>query len=125
MNAPRTAWLAVLCLAACGPTDDAVTARAPARSGTVWQVDAAANRDAAPAALLAYIHGLHVVLLDGDRAYAGMTRLESVPGPDGERVFSLGNGITASVVANGPADDGFELRFSSGERIALTRREGS
>lgn len=117
----RAAVLAALCLSACGPSDEEpLTARAPARSGEVWAIDAAAGRAAAPAALLAYVHGLHVIVLDGNRAYAGMTRLDAQRGPEGERVFELTGGLTASVT-NG--DEGVELRFSTGERIALARRE--
>jgi hypothetical protein len=97
------------------------TSRAPARAGTVWVVDTAGGRATAPAALLAYVHGLHVVVLDDDDAYAGMKRLRGTREEDGAHRFQL-DGTDARVV---PVDDGMELRFGSGEVIALRRQDAS
>ena len=107
--------------AACGgdANDVARVERAPARAGDVWELDSADDRQTAPAALLAYVSGLHVMVLDGDEAYAGMTRLEGTREDDGARRFRLANGLDARVV---PAGDGLELRFSSGEVMAMHKQ---
>jgi hypothetical protein len=108
-------------VAGCGGGADSgpATARAPSSAGDVWEVDPAADRSALPGALLAYVNGLHVVVLDGDKAYAGMTRLEAERGANGGRAFSLANGLTAEVVNEGEAT---RLRFSSGEAVPLRKQ---
>ena len=118
---PVLACLALVC-AACGGGDvgGTSTARVPARGGEVWEIAAAPDRADTPAALLAYVHGLHVLVLDGNRVYAGMSRLNATRGEDGSRVLALANGLEASLV---PVGEGMELRFSTGETVPLTRRE--
>lgn len=121
----RATWVLVPGLAAamaCGRADggEGATARAPSRAGEVWELDGGADRATAPAAFLAYLHGLHVIVLDGSRLYAGMNRLEGSRGPDGNRVFALAGGLEATLI---PTGDRLELRFSTGETIPLRRRE--
>ena len=113
---------AALLVVGCGGGTGAggAAARAPARAGDVWEIDGEADRAATPAALLAFVNGLHVVVVDGNTAYAGMTRLEARAEKGGEPVFALPNGLRAELARSGP---GAELRFSTGEVIAL-RRQG-
>ena len=108
-------------LAACGGGDDgaAATSRAPESAGEVWEVDRADDRAAVEGALLAYVTGLHVLVLDDDDAFAGMTRLRATAGADGARAFTLANGLGAELA---PAGDALELRFSSGQVVPLKRR---
>jgi hypothetical protein len=95
--------------------------RAPARAGDVWAVDSTADRATAPAALLAYVNGLHVMVLDDDEAFAGMTQLRADRDADGMRTFHLANGLDAQLVEQG---DALQLRFTSGETITMRRRAG-
>jgi hypothetical protein len=120
-RSPRFASVAAaaLLLAACGGGESASVARAPARSGDVWELDRAEDRATAQAALLAYVNGLHVMVLDGNTAYAGMTRLEAAKGTDGNQTLTLANGLKAELVRAGEA---VELRFSSGELVPLRKR---
>jgi hypothetical protein len=92
----------------------------PAHSGVVWETDDAANRKTAAATMLAYANGLHVIVLDGDDVFAGMTRLASTARPGGGRSIQLANGLTAELV---PVSDAMELRFSSGETVRMRQRE--
>jgi len=95
-------------------------ARAPTKAGEVWELDGSVGRERSPAAMLAYVNGLHVLVLDGNDAFAGMTRLRAEKGPDGTKTFRLADGLTAELA---PAGDAMELRFSTGESIPLRRRE--
>lgn len=108
--------------AACGRPDDASAhgeaVRAPARSGDVWEIARPTERADAGASLLAYVHGLHVLVLDGDQAYAGMTRLRGRRG-DGGTMLDLGGGLSATLL---PAGDVMEISFSSGEKLSFQRR---
>jgi hypothetical protein len=110
---------AALILSACGGGESGSVARAPARSGDVWELDRTEDRATAQAALLAYVNGLHVMVLDGNTAYAGMTRLEAAKGADGNQTLTLANGLKAELVRAGEA---VELRFSSGELVPLRKR---
>lgn len=92
---------------------------APARAGDVWQVDPAADRAATPGAVLAYVNGLHVIVLDGDDLYAGMTLLKTTS-RSGGRAIDLGNGLEAVLVPTGPGK--MELRFSSGESVSMLKK---
>jgi hypothetical protein len=113
------ALFALLALNGCDKAGDGrAAATAPTRAGEVWTIDRAADRAAAPAALLAYVSGLHVMVLDGDDAYAGMTRLRAQSGANGARVFKLAGGGEATLTAAG---DALDLRFASGESIPLRR----
>ena len=113
---------AALLLVGCGGgtgAGGAAAARTPARSGDVWEVDGEVGRAATPGALLAFVNGLHVMVLDGNTAYAGMTRLEGRTEQGGDPAFALPNGLRAALVRSG---EGAELRFSTGEVIALRRQ---
>lgn len=94
--------------------------RAPAKSGEVWELDRSVGREGSPAAMLAYVNGLHVLVLDGNEVYAGMTRLRAEKGPGEGRTLTLSDGLTAELA---PAGDAMALRFSSGESIPMRRRE--
>jgi hypothetical protein len=84
-------------------------------------VDSAGDRATAPAALLAYVNGLHVMVLDDDEAFAGMTPLRAERGADGMRTFHLANGLDAQLVEQG---DALQLRFTGGEAVTMRRRAG-
>lgn len=112
--------LAVGLIAACGGDGGAAeTSRAPERSGEVWEVDRVEDRAVAEAALLAYVSGLHVVVLDDDDAFAGMTRLRLTNGDGGGRSITLANGVGAQIV---PAGEVLELRFAGGQTVPLRRQ---
>ncbi len=119
----RKHWPVILVLGAagCGKHGDstAEAARAPSHSGDVWETDKAQDRKAAPATVLAFVNGLHTVVVDGDDIYAGTTRLTTTKDSAGDgRVVALSNGLGARLV---PAGDAMELRFSSGERLHMRR----
>ena len=117
---PALSLLAAALLGCAGGGSDAAAAvRVPERAGTVWELDRAADRAAAPAALLAYANGLHVVVVDGDAVFAGMTRLPTERRDDGVLALTLPNGGRAELVSGG---DSLALRFASGERIPLRQR---
>jgi hypothetical protein len=107
-------------LMACGGGTAGETAvPAPSSSGRVLVMDLGARTTAA-AELLGFVHGLHTIVLDGNRVYAGMTRIDAKEGQNGARTLTLAGGQTADLV---PAGEGFELRFSSGETIAMRQQE--
>jgi hypothetical protein len=114
-------FLIAVGLAACGEHRgaDSVVARAPSHSGDVWEIDKEGDRGQAPATVLAFVNGLHTVVLDGNDVYAGTTRLSTTSDSTGGREVSLANGLSAHLV---PAGDGMELRFSSGERVPLRKQ---
>jgi hypothetical protein len=114
-------WAAATLLVACGDGAGSgpATAKPPSRAGDVWEVDPAADRNAQAGALLAYVSGLHVVVLDGAEAYAGMTRLEATRTEGGGRAFPLANGLSVEVVREGETA---RLRFSSGEAVPLRKQ---
>jgi hypothetical protein len=95
--------------------------KAPARSGDVWEIDRAAGRAAMPGAVLAYANGLHVMVLDGKEVFAGMTRFDAEPRPDGARAIKLAGGLEALLVPAG--EEKIDLRFSSGESISLLKKK--
>lgn len=106
-------------LGGCGSSPDGA-ARAPARGGDVWEIDPSQNdREHAAGAVLAYVHGMHVMVVDGRRAWAGMTPLAGESGSDESVTYSLPGGGTASLR---PVGDQLELRFGSGETVLLRKR---
>jgi hypothetical protein len=119
----RKYWLFLLALglAGCGKRGDAGTevARTPSHSGDVWETDKASDRKEAPATVLAFVNGLHTVVLDGRDVYVGNSRLSATEDTAGGRVVALSNGLSASLV---PAGDGLELRFTSGERVPMRKQ---
>jgi hypothetical protein len=114
-------WIAGV-VVACDPGAEAAqpVSRAPAKAGEVWELDGSVGREGSPAAMLAYVNGLHVLVLDGNEIYAGMTRLRAEKGPGEGRTLTLSDGLTAELA---PAGDAMELRFSTGESISMRRRE--
>jgi hypothetical protein len=107
-------------IVACGKGGDgAAVAKAPSHSGDVWETDKVGDRKEAPATVLAFVNGLHTVVLDGGDVYAGTTRYNTSEDSAGGRVVALSNGLSASIVEAGDAK---ELRFSSGERVPLRKQ---
>lgn len=94
----------------------------PPRAGDVWEIDPDAGRPSQPGAVLAYVNGLHVIVLDGNDAYAGMTPLKTEPGPSGGRSIKLSNGSEAVLTPSG--EGRANLRFSTGESIGMRKRVG-
>ncbi len=115
------AALAAAALLGCGGGGggDGNVARAPAKAGDVWEIDRADDRAGAPAALLAYVNGLHLMVLDGDDAFAGMTRMTAQVKPGGGRMLRLSTVMEAELA---PTAEGLELRFSSGEVVPMRRK---
>ena len=118
----QVAPLMVLALfaAACGGDDAAVAAAARVPDdGVVWEVDRPDDRAAAEGALLAYVSGLHVMVIDDDDAYAGMTRMRLTERAEGGRALTLAGGLGAELVPSGAS---LELRFADGQRVPLRRQ---
>jgi hypothetical protein len=119
----RRQWMCVLAIGivACGKHGDAAgsVAKAPSHSGDVWEVDKVSDRKEAPATVLAFVNGLHTVVLDGSDVYAGSTRYGTSADTGGGRIVALSNGLSARIV---DAGDAMELRFSSGERVPLRKQ---
>jgi hypothetical protein len=108
-------------LAACGDRQggDVSVARAPSRSGQVWEADNAGDSRSASGTVVAFVNGLHTIVLDGHDVYAGTTRLSATTDSAGALAVSLSNGMSARLV---PAGDAMEVRFSSGESVALRKQ---
>lgn len=114
--------LLVLSLGACGGNDEgaARASSVPRSAGDVWVLDSTASRAAAPAAMLAYANGLHVLVLDGDEVYSGMTRLQTTQVGGDTLELRLPGELQARLAPNG---DSMELTFSTGERIGMHKRQ--
>ena len=114
-------WVLAIGIVGCGKHGDAgaAVAKAPSHSGDVWETDMASDRKEAPATVLAFVNGLHTVVLDGSDVYAGTTRFNTSADTAGGRVVALANGLTARI---DPSGDAMELRFSSGERVPLRKQ---
>lgn len=126
MTATRTIrWLAPALIAtlmtACGGSSDAgpQTARAPKSAGDVWEIEGTTDRTTASTAVMAYVNGLHVFVLDGDDAFVGMTRVRGTRSDDGSRRFQIADSVSVELA---PAGDLLEMRFASGERIPVRKR---
>lgn len=117
---PCLLLLAIACGSAAGAGDVPPTARAPASAGEVWTIDRADDRATAPGAMLAYLNGLHTVVIDGDNTFAGMTRLRSTRDASGNRSLTLAGGLTATLV---PEGDLLQLTFSTGESVTLRKEK--
>jgi hypothetical protein len=110
----------MLCLAACGGgAEPGGAAAPPARSGEVWTVQNPDDRAATAGSIVAFVNGIHVMVVDGDQVYAGMTELTTKEGAGGGRTIAFPSGLSADLV---PSGQGAELRFSSGERVAVQER---
>jgi len=90
----------------------------PARAGDVWELENPADRASAPAAMTAFVNGVHVVVVDGDDIYAGTGKLAAGKAEAGARVLPIA-ADTARLVAEGEA---LTLRFASGTTARLRRR---
>ena len=109
-------------LAGCGGGGEPGSATTPpARAGQVWEVQASEDRAYIPGSIVAFVNGVHVMVVDGDRVYAGMTSLATTSGSNGAKTIAFSSGLTAEMV---PAAQGAEMRFSSGERVPLRTRQG-
>lgn len=112
--------LALAAATACGSSGSSPGAtRAPSKSGDVWIIANPDERASAPGAILAFVHGLHSFVLDGNDAYLGMTRVQARRGENGARVIAVPGAGEVQLVAVG---DSLELRFPSGETVPLIRR---
>ncbi|MGC4051780.1 MAG: hypothetical protein QM757_20740 [Paludibaculum sp.] len=112
--------IALAGLSGCGRSGDSAGVRAPARSGEVWELDRAAGRPDMPGAVLAYVNGLHLIVVDGNDIYAGMTPLRAEARSDGGRAIKLANGLEAVLTQDGP--ERMQLKFSSGEVIGMRKK---
>jgi len=117
---PRLAviWLSVL--SACGGGDGApggAPASTPARGGDLLAIPAEASRESDEAAVLAFVHGLHVMVVDGGNAFVGQSRLAGSRGEAGQ-VFDLGGGLSATLARAGEA---WQLTFSNGTSVPMTQ----
>jgi hypothetical protein len=109
-------------LAGCGGGGEpGSTAPPPARAGQVWEVQGAEDRAYLPGSIVAFVNGVHVMVVDGDRVYAGMTPLATTNGSNGAKTITFASGLTAEMV---PSAQGAEMRFSSGERVPVRARQG-
>ena len=97
------------------------TAPPPSRAGQVWEVPASDDRTYVPGSIVAFVNGVHVMVVDDDRVYAGMTPLATASGSNGARTITFSSGLTAEMV---PSAQGAEMRFSSGERVPVRVRQG-
>lgn len=108
----------------CGSTDGGEPGSAtapPARSGQVWEVQGSEDRAHIPGSIVAFVNGVHVMVVDGDRVFAGMTQLAATDGSGGARTITFSSGLTAEMV---PSAQGAEMRFSTGERVPVRVRQG-
>lgn len=107
--------------AGCGGTgsDADPDAAVPQSRGEVWEIDSAHSRRFAPAVLLAFVSGTHVLVVDGDATYAGMQVTHGGKAPDGGQPLALAGSIEATLA---PAGDAMQVRFASGETVVLRRR---
>lgn len=111
----------MFCLTACGGGGGGGAARSaappPARSGEVWAVQNPDDRAATAGAIVAFVNGIHVMVVDDEQIYAGMTELTAKSGAGGGRTIAFPSGLSADLVPSGQG--AAELRFSSGERVAV------
>lgn len=112
----------LLALSACsnGGAGDAAVSEVPKTSGDVWLVGPASDRATAPAALLAFVYGLHVAVIDGNDAYTGMTRRTVGKATGGAQTIPVSGGQSVSLL---PEGDRYTLRFPGGETIGFHKRE--
>lgn len=129
-----THWLCPLAcsvlLAACGGSgpaagDEAADARpapTPERAGEAWELADAGVADApSPAAVAAFVEGLHSIVIDGDRLYAGSMRHDGKRQQDDSLLFALPGGLQARLARDG---EGHVLHLGDGEPVPLQRRAG-
>jgi hypothetical protein len=115
------AALSAALLVGCGGGGEPGAATAPpSRSGQVWEVQASEDRAYVPGSIVAFVNGVHVMVVDGDRVYAGMTELTAKNGSGG-RTITFPSGLSADMVSSA---QGVEMKFSSGERVTVRQRQG-
>lgn len=120
----RTIAASAVLLVGCGGGGEPGSATAtapPARAGQIWEVQASEDRGYVPGSIVAFVNGVHVMVVDDDRVYAGMTSLETKSGSGGAKTIRFASGLTADLV---PSANGAEMRFSSGERVPVRARQG-
>ena len=113
----------MLWLTACGGGsggEGGSVAAPPARSGEVWAVQNPDDRAATAGATVAFVNGIHVMVVDDDQIYAGMTELTTKESAGGGRTIAFPSGLSADLV---PSGQNAELRFSTGERVAVSSRQ--
>jgi hypothetical protein len=111
-----------LLLAGCGGGAEQGPATAPpSRAGQVWEVQAPEDRAYIPGSIVAFVNGVHVMVVDDDTVFAGMTPLVAKSGSGGTKTITFASGLTAEMV---PSAQGAEMRFSSGERVPVRARQG-
>ncbi|WP_165967338.1 hypothetical protein [Luteimonas aestuarii] len=94
----------------------------PARAGEVWAIADGGVADApSPAAVAAFVEGLHAFVLDGERLHAGSVRHDGARQDDGSLLFLLPGGLQARLVRDG---DGLLLHLGEGDPVRLQRRAG-
>jgi hypothetical protein len=106
-------------LGACGGSGSG-EASVPSSGGDVWEIDQG-NRAMAAGAVLAYVNGLHVLVLDDGEVSAGMTPVKTAPKPDGGLNLKLESGVEATLTP--AAADRLELRFASGESVSMRKKQ--
>ena len=122
LQLPRIVAASTLLLAGCGGGAEPGSVAPPtSRAGQVWEVQASEDRAYIPGTIVAFVNGVHVMVVDGDRVYAGMTTLATKDGSGGAKTITFSSGLTAEMV---PSADGAEMRFSSGERVPIRTRQG-
>jgi hypothetical protein len=105
--------------AGCGGSSSTEAGAPPPRRGEVWAVEGPADDAAVPGAIVAFVNGMHVMVMNGDRIYAGMSELQTKTGAGDGKTVTFPSGLTADLVPSGEA---LELRFSSGERVTVKER---
>lgn len=113
------------CVGALGCGGDAATGDRLASSlpddGIVWAIAHPENRATAAAALEAMVHGAHVLLTDGDDAYAGTIRRRLEKQSDGSWALMLPSGAQATIDRS---DSALVLHLPSGATVPLSKQTG-
>jgi hypothetical protein len=52
----------------------------PSRRGDIWEIQTPADRTSVPGSIVAFVNGVHVMVVDGDQIYAGMTTVATKNG---------------------------------------------
>lgn len=116
--------LALSALEGCGG-DGASGSRAATAlpdDGVVWTLSSPDSRASAAAALEAMVYGAHVLLTDGDDAYAGSVRSRLAKQPDGTWSLTLPGGARAALDRS---DTALVLHLPSGATVPLVRQAGT
>ena len=90
--------------------------------GVVWAVSNPDNRSTAPAALEAMVFGAHVLLVDGDDVYTGLTRRRLEQRSDGTWSLALPGGAQTTIDRS---DSALVLHLPSGATVSLSKAAGT